>query len=111
MLQKGNHLIIPTSAIHNDADYYEHPEKFYPDHFHSTKVQNRPTCAFLPYGIGPRACLARHFIQQQMLVCLVTLLSVFKFTPCQDTIIPMAYDNTRILRKPKRDIKLMIKKL
>nr|AID61453.1 cytochrome P450 [Calliphora stygia] len=111
MLNKGNHLIIPTAAIHNDAAFYEHPEKFDPDHFHSTKVQNRPLCAFLPFGLGPRSCVAQHFIQQQMLVCLVTLLNRFSFEPCQATIMPLAYDNSKILKKPKKDIKLLIKKL
>ncbi|KAI8117466.1 putative cytochrome P450 6u1 [Lucilia cuprina] len=111
MLRKGNHLIIPTSSIHNDATYYKQPEKFDPDHFHSTNVQNRPLCAFLPFGMGPRSCMAQQFIQQQMLVCLVTLLKRYSFTPCQETIIPLTYDNGKLLKKPKKDIKLMIKKL
>ncbi|KAM7343726.1 cytochrome P450 6u1 [Cochliomyia hominivorax] len=111
MLNKGNHLIIPTVAIHNDKAFYEQPENFDPDHFHSSKVQNRPLCAFLPFGLGPRSCIFQHFIQQQMLVALVTLLNRFTFKPCQETVIPLVYDNTKILKKPKKDIKLKIKKL
>ncbi|XP_075167841.1 putative cytochrome P450 6u1 [Haematobia irritans] len=111
MLQEGNHLIIPTSAIHHDADYYPNPDKFDPEHFHSKNVQKRPQCAFLPYGLGPRACMAQHYIQQQMLICLVTLLQRYKFSPCAETIIPLTYDNAKVLRKPKKDIWLSMQKI
>uniref|UniRef100_A0A1I8P7I7 Cytochrome P450 n=1 Tax=Stomoxys calcitrans TaxID=35570 RepID=A0A1I8P7I7_STOCA len=110
MLQEGNHLIIPTSAIHHDAAFYARPDKFDPEHFHSKNVQQRPPCAFLPYGMGPRACMAQHYVQQQMLVCLVTLLQCYSFTPCAETIIPLTYDNSKVLRKPKKDIWLSMQK-
>ncbi|XP_061392606.1 probable cytochrome P450 6u1 [Musca vetustissima] len=111
MLQQGNHLIIPISAIHNDSTYYPNPDKFDPEHFHSTAVEKRPACAFLPYGMGPRACIAQYFIQQQMLLCLVTLLQRYAFTTCEETTIPLTYDNAKLLKKPKNDIWLAMEKL
>lgn len=108
MLREGNYLIIPTSAIHHDAMYYSNPDKFDPEHFHSKQSEKRPVGAFLPYGMGPRACVAQHFAQQQMLVCLVTLLQHYEFTPCAETTTPLTYDNSKLMKKPKNDIWLTI---
>jgi len=36
---KGAIAVIPANAIHNDPQYYEHPDKFYPEHF-TPEVKN-----------------------------------------------------------------------
>ncbi|KAL9914016.1 putative cytochrome P450 6u1 isoform 1-T5 [Glossina fuscipes fuscipes] len=108
-LKRGNHVIIPVAAIHNDPDYYENPYQFDPEHFHSSKVKTRPVCAFLPFGLGSRSCIAQHFAMQQLLVGLMTLLNMYRFAPCQNTIAPLRFDNSKFFLEPKPRIQLLMK--
>nr|CAD7203746.1 unnamed protein product [Timema douglasi] len=57
-------IIIPTYAIHNDPKYYQDPEIFDPERFSEENIQNRPKYTYLPFGEGPRICLARSSSQQ-----------------------------------------------
>ncbi|XP_043471112.1 cytochrome P450 6k1-like [Leptopilina heterotoma] len=51
-IKKGTPIIIPITGIHYDEHYFENPEIFNPDNFDSKNL------AFMPFGIGPRSCIA-----------------------------------------------------
>lgn len=54
-IRKGTLTMIPTYAIHNDAEIYPEPLKFDPERFNDENKRNRHPMAFLPFGDGPRA--------------------------------------------------------
>ncbi|XP_039953685.1 probable cytochrome P450 6u1 [Bactrocera neohumeralis] len=110
MLRPDNHLVIPIAAIHHDPLLYPEPNKFDPERFSKENIKRRHPMAFLPYGAGPRYCLAQQFAEKQMLVGLGTLLRDYSFSPCRETPIPLVYDNKRLVLTPKDKLKLNVQR-
>lgn len=52
-LQRGDFLIIPTYAIHNDENYYRKPIKFEPERFSQTNRQQIRAGTYFPFGMEP----------------------------------------------------------
>lgn len=52
VLPKGMDVDINITAVHNDEEEWEEPEKFNPDRFDKSK--KRHPYAFIPFSAGPR---------------------------------------------------------
>lgn len=55
------HVFIPLQAMHNDPEYFENPEEFRPERFLPEEFDNRNKNIYLPFGLGPRACIGTCF--------------------------------------------------
>lgn len=108
VLPKGLLNIIPVLAIHRDPKYYPDPERFDPSRFEAHEVTKRPTCAYMPFGEGPRVCPGLRFGMMQAKVGLVALLTHFKFSPTERTIEPLEFDRLSSGMKPKHGIFLQV---
>nr|CAD7255715.1 unnamed protein product [Timema shepardi] len=89
VIEKGIKLIIPVYALHHDPKYFPDPEQFNPDRFTEEAKRTRHNYSYLPFGEGPRICIGMRFGLMQTKVGLVSLLSKYKFSPCEKTSIPM----------------------
>ncbi|XP_014250631.1 probable cytochrome P450 6a14 isoform X1 [Cimex lectularius] len=76
VVKPGEKLMIPVYAIHSSDEYYPDPTKFDPERF-GPDVFQRP-CTFLPFGEGPRVCIAMRFAIQQMKFGLAKVLMSYK---------------------------------
>ncbi|XP_065206709.1 cytochrome P450 6k1-like [Planococcus citri] len=94
VIKKGTQVIIPLLALHNDRKYFEKPEEFYPEHFSSEAKLNRHNFAFLPFGEGPRVCIAERFGRMQVIVGLIYLLKDFSFELSPKTKVPLELETT-----------------
>lgn len=65
----GTPIMIPIRAFHNDPEIYPNPEVFDPSRFSAEEKNNRNSCAYIPFGTGPRQCIGKY-----------NLLSYFKLT-------------------------------
>lgn len=59
-LDKGTALIIPMCAIHMDSEYFPNPKRFDPERFSAENKANIPSCAYFPFGEGPRFCIGKY---------------------------------------------------
>ncbi|KAG6453022.1 cytochrome P450 6B5 [Manduca sexta] len=84
-IEKGTPIVISPLAIHHDEKLYPNPEKFVPERFMVEAVKSRHTCAYLPFGAGPRSCLGMRFAKLQFKACVVKLLSKFRVEPSRRT--------------------------
>ncbi|GBP56871.1 hypothetical protein EVAR_41619_1 [Eumeta japonica] len=73
-LEKGVLVFIPVSAIHHDPKYYRDPEEFDPERFSPENKSKIPSCAYLPFGDGPRM----RFAEVQSMIGLAAFLNKFK---------------------------------
>lgn len=88
IIKPGTNLHTPIYGIHHDEEYYTNPFSFNPDNFTDEAKAKRPNGAYLPFGIGPRGCIAQKFglIQGKSAICY--LVYNFCVKPCGRTEIP-----------------------
>lgn len=92
-VKPGMTLWLPAYAIQHDAAFYPDPEKFDPDRFLNVKVaMNQPD--YMPFGIGPRACIANRFALMETKVVLFHFLSKCNFKTCEKVAWPLEFDKT-----------------
>ncbi|XP_063367037.1 cytochrome P450 6B5-like isoform X1 [Cydia amplana] len=99
-IEKNQLIKIPILGIHYDEKIYPNPEKFDPDRFSPENVAARHSCAYLPFGLGPRNCIGYRFAQLQSRVCMAKLLSQFRVEPSKNTLHQLQYDPRRIVLYP-----------
>ena len=78
-LRAGQVVIIPVYAIHRHRRLWDRPDQFDPDRFGPGAAHDR--CAYLPFGLGPRLCIAATFALTEMTVLITELVRQYRFTP------------------------------
>jgi len=73
-LPRGSLIYPAPYVIHHDARWYPDPERFDPDRFAPERFAQLPTCAWIPFGAGPRACIGAAFATMEMVLILATVL-------------------------------------
>ena len=61
-----------------NPEYFPEPSKFDPDRFSPDKVKNRPTTAFVPFGVGKRMCPGHRFAKLEAAVCIAAMIQKFE---------------------------------
>lgn len=77
-LAPGQAILIPVYAVHRHRQLWNDPDNFDPDRFNSG---NYDRGAFLPFGAGPRLCIAAQFAQVEIATIIAELVRAFRFTP------------------------------
>ncbi|XP_011705829.1 PREDICTED: cytochrome P450 9e2-like, partial [Wasmannia auropunctata] len=85
-IKPGDSILFPAFPLHRDAKYYPHPEKFNPDRFFNSNVDNS---VYMPFGIGPRICIGNRFALMKSKIMLFYLLWRCDVEPDVKTRIPM----------------------
>ncbi|XP_054723292.1 uncharacterized protein LOC129233267 [Uloborus diversus] len=94
-------ISIPVYSLHRDSKYYPDPEKFDPDRFNAESKALREQYTFLPFGAGPRNCIAMRFALMEIKVCLAYVLRTFRFKKSPLTKIPLDFYKGQGLLQPK----------
>ncbi|KOB56631.1 Cytochrome 9A20, partial [Operophtera brumata] len=58
MIRKGTGIGIPVWAFHRDPQYFPDPLKFDPERFSDENKHNINPFSYMPFGMGPRNCIA-----------------------------------------------------
>ncbi|XP_045538876.1 cytochrome P450 6B5-like [Papilio machaon] len=107
-IKKGQTIVVNPMGIHYDPKYYPNPDKFDPERFSPENEKDRHTCAYLPFGAGPRNCIGMRFAKVQSRICVVKFLSKFRVEPSKKTPMVLEYDPMRIFLFPKGGIHLNV---
>ncbi|GBP56873.1 Cytochrome P450 6B7 [Eumeta japonica] len=109
-LEKNTSILIPSAAIHHDPKYYPDPEKFDPERFSPENKSKIPSCAYLPFGDGPRNCIGMRFAKVQSMIGLAAFLNKFKVEASSKTKKTLEIDPTALTLTSKDGIWVNIKR-
>jgi len=106
-INKGTMITIPVLQIHRNPEYFKDPLKFNPDRFITDKIIPN---TYLPFSLGPRACIGQNFAMLEMRLLLALLLRHFVFVPDLNTKVKFEMQiNTT--PEPKTGHTLLVKKI
>ncbi|XP_076657333.1 uncharacterized protein LOC143361644 [Halictus rubicundus] len=114
----GQNLWFPASALHYDPQYFPDPEKFDPERFSEENKKNIVPCTYMPFGLGPRMCIANRFALMEIKIMIVYLMQKFVIEPNEKTK-PLVSDRMNFQMQPidgfwytlrKRDDSPLVKK-
>lgn len=91
VIKKDEVVFIPVAGIHYDPEFYPNPEVFDPDRFYE-QTNDINEFNYMPFGVGPRKCIANRFALMETKVILFNLLSTFTFRKGEKSRIPMELD-------------------
>lgn len=73
-IETGTTVIVPLNGLYNDSKYFLKPKEFNPDHFSNAAKYSRSRYCFLPFGEGPRHCIAWRLALLMIKLAIVTLM-------------------------------------
>ncbi|KAG8247421.1 hypothetical protein J6590_061212 [Homalodisca vitripennis] len=98
-LEPGMFVYIPTAAIHADPRYYPAPKQFLPERFAGNHY--KPSATYLPFGHGPRICVAIKYATLLVKVILARLLADYTVRLSSKTAVPVRMDERLFFPKCK----------
>lgn len=83
-IPKRSGVWVLLYTLHRHPDYWQKPDQFDPERFSADAVAKRPPHAYIPWGAGPRLCIANQISIIQMKLVLAMLCQRFRFTCPKD---------------------------
>uniref|UniRef100_A0A336K519 CSON013221 protein n=1 Tax=Culicoides sonorensis TaxID=179676 RepID=A0A336K519_CULSO len=99
----GMPIYIPAHAIQHDPEYFPDPDKFNPDRFDENSSSYNEY-SYMPFGLGPRACIGERFALLQMRIGIVNVLKSFTVEVTNDTPKNFQFEPTNVLLIPDKEL-------
>lgn len=103
----GATIEIPAGYVHYDPEYWPEPEKFIPERFTTEAKSQRHPFTYLPFGAGPRSCIAMRLALLEAKIAMIRAVQKFTFQTCPETKIPLELKSNSTLG-PKNGIIIKI---
>ncbi|XP_072031763.1 cytochrome P450 3A19-like [Amphiura filiformis] len=78
-IPNGQYLNINVWNIQHNPEYWADPETFNPENFSKEAKASRHPCAFMPFGAGPRQCVAIRFAILEGKIGLIRMMQKYSF--------------------------------
>ncbi|MGJ5178588.1 cytochrome P450 [Bradyrhizobium oligotrophicum] len=72
-IRPGSRILISSWVMHRDPRWFEDPYSFKPERWTPAFERSLPTCAYLPFGRGPRTCIGAPMATLILRLMLVTI--------------------------------------
>jgi len=77
-IPRGALVFVIVYSIHHDPRWFPNPEAFRPERFAPEHAAEVPENAYLPFGLGGRACIGRRFAMMEGTLVLAELIRRFE---------------------------------
>ncbi|XP_015117421.1 cytochrome P450 9e2 [Diachasma alloeum] len=95
LLKPGDRVWFPVYALHMHPDYFNEPEKFYPERFiEDPKMLH--SSAYFPFGVGPRMCIGNRFALLETKVLIFHLVLKCNLSIGEKMILPLELDKKNL---------------
>ena len=84
-VHEGTAVVAPIHAIHYDPKIWSEPEKFNPYRFTPEEKAKHSSYDWMPFGAGPRNCIAMRLALLEVKVALAHLLRKYKLVRSEKT--------------------------
>ncbi|KAF2888000.1 hypothetical protein ILUMI_18173, partial [Ignelater luminosus] len=88
-IEKGTQCFIPILGIHRDSKYHPNPEKFDPERFSDENKHNIRPFTYMPFGMGPRNCVASRFALLETKLLFAEIIRAFEIVILDKMKIPL----------------------
>ena len=78
-------VTVPIYAIHHDPKIWPEPEKFNPYRFTSEEKTKHGAYDWMPFGSGPRNCIAMRLALMEMKISVAYLIRKYKIVRSVET--------------------------
>lgn len=98
-LKAGESVIIPIVGLHRNSQYFSNPDKFDPERFSEENKSDIHPSTYMPFGAGPRTCIANRFALMEAKTILFYLIGEFKLEPSKKSTIPLNLSGFQLMPK------------
>ena len=67
-IPSGSNVLLPLYLLHRHPNYWQEPERFWPERFAPEHEAERPRFAYMPFAAGPRHCIGETLALYEMLM-------------------------------------------
>ena len=108
-LDVGDSVWIPVYSMHMDPEHFPNPNKFDPERFNDENKKNIRSGTYIPFGIGPRNCIASRFALMEIKSLFFYMLLKFEFVKCSKTQDPIVLKAGTVSTEPTDGFFTMLK--
>ncbi|KAM8704813.1 hypothetical protein ACLKA7_009292 [Drosophila subpalustris] len=76
VVEKGTQIIISLVGMHRDEEYFPQPLSYQPERF-TDEHRNYTPAAYMPFGVGPRQCIAARMGKMNVKIAVTKILTNF----------------------------------
>jgi cytochrome P450 len=105
---RGALVFVIVYSIHHDPRWFPAPEVFDPHRFGPPSESAIPEHAYLPFGLGPRACIGRRFAMMEGPLVLADMVRRFEFRLIESLAEPEL--ETQLSLHPRNGLRLEFKR-
>lgn len=99
-------LLMSPYALHRHPEFWERPSQYIPERFEERNNTTRPRFTYIPFGAGPRTCIASTFAGLQARLIIANIAQHFRLNLINDKeVAPLPL----ITLKPSRPILMQAK--
>jgi cytochrome P450 len=80
-LPVGAEVIFSPYAVHRDPRWFPDPDRFDPDRWLPERAAQIPRHAYIPFGSGPRICIAGAFARVELATVVATVAANWRLRP------------------------------
>lgn len=103
---RGALVFVIVYSIHHDPRWFPAPEVFDPQRFGPLAESAIPENAYLPFGLGPRACIGRRFAMMEGPLVLAEMVRRFDFRLIESSVEPEL--ETQLSLHPRNGLRLQL---